>query len=84
MVLPWFSRVCLFSPFFGSTISQALPFYRSGPVPAWAATSDASSAVAVDHRRLAAAQRIRDFDEALISRMFGGLAEREVMHGGSD
>ena len=46
---------------------QAMPFYRSGPVPS------AVAAVAVDHQRIASATRIRDIDEALIRRMFGAL-----------
>ena len=48
---------------------EAMPFYRSGPVP----SAVAADAVAVDHQRLASATRIRDIDEALIRRMFGGL-----------
>ena len=48
---------------------QAMPFYRSGPVP----SAVAADAVAVDHQRIASATRIRDIDEALIRRMFGAL-----------
>lgn len=59
-------------------LEPAMPFYRSGPVPSWAA--GASGAVAVDHQRLASARRIRDIDEALIRRMFGYSSVEEYYH----
>lgn len=56
-------------------LEPAMPFYRSGPVPAWAGAD-----VAVDHQRIASARRIRDIDEALIRRMFGYSSVEEYYH----